>query len=382
MHLLRHTEKTSFSPIFDALKLSACGTRFGIILSQKSESHMQDPTDKGCVIIAEAGVNHNGSIETAKEMIRAAAEAGADYVKFQTFSAAELVTRAAKQAEYQKRNLRSGNDDSQYSMLKKLELSRQDHFELRATCKECGIRFLSTAFDNDSLLFLSSDLGIDRVKIPSGELTNLPYLRLAATLGKPVIISTGMATLDEIVDAVDVLLKSGMGKQDICILHCTTEYPTPYSEVNLRAMDAIAKATECKVGYSDHTTGIDVAIAAAARGAAIVEKHFTLNRSLPGPDHQASVEPYELKRMVKAIRNVELALGEEIKRPVSACELANREVVRKSIVAACRIKGGEVLTESNLATKRPGTGLSPMLWDSVLGKTAKRDFAKDDMIEL
>lgn len=340
------------------------------------------PSEKRCIIIAEAGVNHNGDMAMAKELVKQAAEAGADYVKFQTFSADKLVTRTAKQAAYQKKNLGGDTDDSQYNMLKKLELSREDHYELIRSCDYYGIKFLSTAFDNDSLLFLMKELDLDCIKIPSGELTNYPYLKLAATLGKPIILSTGMAVLDEIVASVDLLEKLGVSRDRIYILHCTTEYPALVAEVNLKAMDTIAAATGCKVGYSDHTMGIEVSIAAAARGATVIEKHFTLDRTLPGPDHPASLEPKELKEMVVAIRNVQRALGDGVKKPASEREINNAAVVRKSIVAACPIAVGEVFTEENITTKRPGTGISPMRWPEVVGKTAKRAFAENDLIEL
>ena len=293
-----------------------------------------------CIIIAEAGVNHNGDLEMAKQLIRVAAEAGADYVKFQTFSADKLVTRTAKQAEYQKKNLQSGENDSQYTMLKKLELSRADHEELVKTCEYYGIKFLSTAFDNENLIYLTRDLDLDYIKIPSGELTNYPYLRLAAQLNKPIILSTGMATLPEILESVNLLKEFGVQEKDLYVLHCTTEYPALISEVNLKAMDTIAEATGCKVGYSDHTMGIAVSVAAAARGAKVIEKHFTLDRNLPGPDHPASLEPEELKRLVIAIRNVQRAIGDGIKQPASDRERGNRDVARKSIVAACPIKAG------------------------------------------
>ena len=337
---------------------------------------------QSCIIIAEAGVNHNGDLEMAKQLVKYAAEAGADYVKFQTFSADKLVTKTAKQAAYQKKNLQSGENDSQYTMLKKLELSREDHDELIKTCAYYGIKFLSTAFDNENLIYLSRDLDLDYIKIPSGEMTNYPYLRLAAQLKKPVILSTGMATLPEILESVKVLVEFGVKKEDLYILHCTTEYPALVSEVNLSAMDSIAEATGCKVGYSDHTMGIDVSIAAAARGATVIEKHFTLDRTLPGPDHPASLEPDELKRMVIAIRNVQRAIGDGIKQPASARERGNSEVARKSIVAACPIKAGEIFTEENLTTKRPGTGISPMRWPDVIGKTADKDYSENDLIEL
>jgi len=338
--------------------------------------------EKQCIIIAEAGVNHNGDLEMAKQLVKYAAEAGADYVKFQTFSTDKLVTKTAKQADYQKKNLQSGENDSQYNMLKKLELSREDHEELIKTCQYYGINFLSTAFDNENLIYLTRDLDLDYIKIPSGELTNYPYLRLAAQLGKPVILSTGMATLPEIIESVNVLEEYGVKKSDLYVLHCTTEYPALISEVNLSAMDTIAEATGCKVGYSDHTMGIDVSIAAAARGATVIEKHFTLDRTLPGPDHPASLEPEELKRMVIAIRNVQRAIGNGIKQPASDRERGNRDVARKSIVAACAIKAGEVFTENNLTTKRPGNGISPMRWKDVIGKTAARDYNENDLIEL
>lgn len=335
-----------------------------------------------CIIIAEAGVNHNGNMEIAKQLVKYAAEAGADYVKFQTFSAEKLVTKTAKQAAYQKKNLQSGKNDSQYSMLKKLELSKADHEELIKTCQYYGIKFLSTAFDNENLIYLTRDLDLDYIKIPSGELTNYPYLRLAAQLNKPVILSTGMATLPEIMESIKVLEEFGVKKEDLYILHCTTEYPALISEVNLRAMDTIAEATGCKVGYSDHTMGIDVSVAAAARGAAVIEKHFTLDRTLPGPDHPASLEPDELKRMVIAIRNVQRAIGDGVKQPASSRECGNRDVARKSIVAACEIKAGELFTEENLTTKRPGNGISPMRWPEVIGLKATRDYNENDLIEL
>ena len=340
------------------------------------------PSEKHCVIIAEAGVNHNGDLEMAKELIHQAAEAGADYVKFQTFSADKLVTRTARQAEYQKKNLRSGKDDTQYEMLKKLELSREAHYELIETCRYYGIRFLSTAFDNENLLFLAKELDMDYIKIPSGEMNNYPYLRLAAQLNKPIILSTGMALMSEILETVDLLTGFGVPKSKIYILHCTTEYPALISEVNLKAIDTIAEATGCKTGYSDHTMGIVVSIAAAARGASIIEKHFTLDRSLPGPDHPASLEPDELKELVIAIRNVQRAIGTGEKKPASTREIGNRDIARKSIVASRRINAGEVFTEENLTTKRPATGLSPMAWPKVIGLRAKRNFEENDLIEL
>ena len=337
---------------------------------------------KSCIIIAEAGVNHNGDLEMAKQLVKYAAEAGADYVKFQTFSADKLVTKTAKQAAYQKKNLQSGENDSQYTMLKKLELSKADHEALIKTCEYYGIKFLSTAFDNENLVYLTRDLDLDYIKIPSGELTNYPYLRLAAQLKKPIILSTGMATLPEILESVALLEENGVKKENLYILHCTTEYPALVSEVNLRSMDTIAEATGCQVGYSDHTLGVDISVAAAARGAAVIEKHFTLDRTLPGPDHPASLEPAELKQMIISIRNVQRAIGDGVKQPASARERGNRDVARTSIVAACDIKAGEVFTEENLTTKRPGTGVSPMRWPEVIGQKATRDYAENDLIEL
>ena len=334
-----------------------------------------------CIIIAEAGVNHNGDIEIAKELVRLAAEAGADYVKFQTFSADKLVTRTAEQAEYQKKNLQSEKNASQYEMLKKLELSREDHYELIRTCNYYGIKFLSTAFDNENLEFLVKDLDVDFIKIPSGELTNYPYLCLAASLNKPIILSTGMATLDEIIESVDLLKKLGVSTDSLYILHCTTEYPALISEVNLNAMETIQKATGCRVGYSDHTMGIDVSIAAAALGAAVIEKHFTLDRSMIGPDHRASLQPEELKQLVIAVRNVQRALGNGVKQLASARERGNKTAARKSIVAACDIRAGEIFTEQNLTTKRPGTGISPMKWPVLIGKTATRDYQENELID-
>lgn len=334
-----------------------------------------------CIIIAEAGVNHNGDIEIAKELVRLAAEAGADYVKFQTFSADKLVTRTAEQAEYQKKNLQSEKNASQYEMLKKLELSREDHYELIRTCNYYGIKFLSTAFDNENLEFLVKDLDVDFIKIPSGELTNYPYLCLAASLNKPIILSTGMATLDEIIESVDLLKKLGVSTDSLYILHCTTEYPALISEVNLNAMETIQKATGCRVGYSDHTMGIDVSIAAAALGATVIEKHFTLDRSMIGPDHRASLQPEELKQLVIAVRNVQRALGNGVKQLASARERGNKAAARKSIVAACDIRAGEIFTEQNLTTKRPGTGISPMKWPVLIGKTATRDYQENELID-
>jgi N,N'-diacetyllegionaminate synthase len=330
------------------------------------------------LIIAEAGVNHNGEIAMAKQLIDVAAEAGADLVKFQTFCAGRLVTSYAKKADYQSQVMSA--DVSQYDMLKKLELTREMHEALIAHCKTCDIQFFSTGFDPESIDLLM-ELGLDRIKIPSGEITNLPYLRHVGRCGKPVILSTGMATMGEIETSLDVLEHAGTLRSDITVLHCNTEYPTPMVDVNLRAMCTISDSFGVAVGYSDHTSGIEVAIAAVGLGAAVIEKHFTLDRNLPGPDHQASLEPDELKSMVVAIRNIEQALGDGIKRP-SLSETKNKPVVRKSLVAKRVIRVGEVFNEANLAVKRPGTGLSPMRWDEVLGRKAQQEYKPDDIIEL
>lgn len=329
------------------------------------------------LIIAEAGVNHNGDINLAKQLIDAAAEAGADLVKFQTFNADRLVTRTAKKADYQ--NQSTDKNESQHEMLRRLELSPEMHHALIAHCASRNIGFFSTGFDIESVDLLLS-LGQDHFKIPSGEITNLPYLRHIGRLGKDVIFSTGMATMGEIEATIDVLEQAGTSRSNITVLHCTTEYPTPMAEVNLRAMQSIHIAFGVAAGYSDHTSGIEVAIAAVALGAAVIEKHFTLDRNLPGPDHKASLEPAELKFMVKAIRNIELALGDGIKRLTSS-EVRNKPIVRKSLVASQAIKAGEVFTAENLTAKRPGTGVSPMRWDEVVGKKALRDFAADELIE-
>lgn len=332
---------------------------------------------KHVLIIAEAGVNHNGSMDLAKQLIDAAADAGVDYVKFQTFKAENLVTKDAKQAEYQQRN---AQDDSQYAMLKKLELSQEQHYELIEYCKQRGVRFLSTAFDFESVGFLHS-LNLGVWKIPSGEITNYPYLKKIAQYGEPVILSTGMSTNEDIDAAIKALCDNGLKHEQITLLHCNTEYPTPMQDVNLRAMNALREHFGVKVGYSDHTKGIDAPIAAVALGAEVIEKHFTLDKTLPGPDHKASLEPQELKAMVNAIRNIEQALGDGEKH-VSDSERKNMPIVRKSIVAARDIKQGELLTEENLTTKRPGNGISPMCWESVVGTKAVRDFKIDELIEL
>ncbi|QMV69801.1 N-acetylneuraminate synthase [Sphingobacterium paramultivorum] len=333
---------------------------------------------KKTLIIAEAGVNHNGDINNAIRLIDAAVGAGVDYIKFQTFKAEKLVSKNAKKAEYQIQNM-GGEEDSQYAMLKKLELSLQDHETLINYCKSKGIQFFSTAFDLDSLQYLK-DIGLELVKIPSGEITNLPYLRKAAKLFSKVILSTGMSTMDDISSAVDVFQTEGIF--DITILHCNTEYPTPLEDVNLKAMLAIKEQFQTEVGYSDHTLGIEVPIAAVALGASVIEKHFTLDKTMPGPDHAASLEPVELVNMVAAIRNIELAMkGDGLKTP-SQSELKNIAVARKSIVAARSIKRGELLSEDNLTVKRPGTGISPMHWDEIIGKIANRNFDEDDLIEV
>lgn len=332
---------------------------------------------KHTLIIAEAGVNHNGSIEMARQLIDAAVVAGVDYVKFQTFKAENLVTRDAKQAEYQQRN---AADDSQYTMLKKLELCEAQHEELITYCMQKGVRFLSTAFDLESIEYLHS-LHLGLWKIPSGEITNYPYLKKIAQYGEPVIMSTGMCSMDDVEKALNVLLKNGLTKEQITLLHCNTEYPTPMRDVNLKAMLQLRDNFGVKVGYSDHTKGIEVPIAAVALGADVIEKHFTLDRTLPGPDHKASLEPNELKAMVNAIRNIEQALGDGQKH-VSVSEEKNMAIARKSIVAAKDIKKGELLTENNLTTKRPGTGISPMCWEEVIGTKAIRDFEEDELIEV
>ncbi|WP_317193970.1 N-acetylneuraminate synthase [Capnocytophaga genosp. AHN8471] len=331
------------------------------------------------IVIAEAGVNHNGDITKAKALIDKGAEAGVDYVKFQTFKAGNLVTKQAKRAAYQDRNTQ--DNDTQYEMLKKLELSQAVHQELIDYCAQKGVQFLSTGFDFESLEFLAG-LGITIAKIPSGEITNLPYLRKVATLFPEVILSTGMANISEIKDAVKVLTDNGVSKDKITVLHCNTEYPTPMEDVNLKAMLHIHRELGVPVGYSDHTLGIEVPIAAVALGAMVIEKHFTLDKTLPGPDHKASLEPEELKAMVIAIRNIEKAIGGSGLKEVSKSEAKNKPIVRKSIVAAKKIVKGESFTIENLTVKRPGTGISPMQWDEVIGKTAKKDFEEDDLIEL
>jgi N,N'-diacetyllegionaminate synthase len=335
-------------------------------------------TDHQVFIIAEAGVNHNGSLKIAKKMVDAAKEAGADACKFQTFEAERIISRFAKKAEYQQRT--TSEDESQLEMVKRLELGEEAHRELFSYCRKKNILFLSSAFDTQSVDFLN-ELGVEIFKIPSGEITNLPYLRKAGSLGKKVIVSTGMATLEEVKGALKILKQSGTSLEDITVLHCNTEYPTPIHDVNLRAMVTIKERFNVKVGYSDHTPGTEVAIAAVALGASVIEKHFTLDRNMEGPDHSASLEPDELKYMISAIRNIEKALGSGIKEP-SQSEKKNISVARKSIVASINIKKGELFSVENLAVKRPGTGVSPMEWDRVIGKRAKRNFIEDECIEL
>ncbi|MGL5229100.1 MAG: N-acetylneuraminate synthase [Bacteroidales bacterium] len=330
------------------------------------------------IIIAEAGVNHNGSLETAMQLVEKAAEAGADYVKFQTFRTENLVTASAHKADYQIQN--TGNSDSQFAMLKKLELSEADHLALQKHCKAHHIKFISTPFDLESIDFLA-DLGMDFFKIPSGEITNYPYLKRIARKGLPVVLSSGMATMEDIANTLSVLERFGLDRKQISLLHCTTEYPTPMNEVNLKAMDTLRKTFNLPVGYSDHTQGIEVAIAATALGAAIIEKHFTLDRNMEGPDHIASLEPQELKAMVQAIRHIEKALGDGDKKPMPS-ETKNKAIARKSIVAKRPISENEILTEENLTVKRPGDGISPMRWEEVVGTKARRAFNTDEKIEL
>lgn len=327
-------------------------------------------------VIAEAGVNHNGDINIAKKLVDVAVEAKVDAVKFQTFRAESLVCKNAQKAEYQMET--TDKKETQFDMLKKLELTLDMHKELIEYCKQKNVAFLSTPFDLESIDLLEQ-LGMEVYKIPSGEITNLPYLRKIGKLGKKVILSTGMSTIQEVQDAVKVLKDSG--SEDISVLHCNTQYPTPMEDVNLNVMQTMREALKVPVGYSDHTQGIEVPIAATALGATVIEKHFTLDRNMEGPDHKASLEPEELKQMVQAIRNVEKALGKKEKTP-TASEKDNIPIVRKSIVAKIPIKKGENFCESNITTKRPGTGLSPMLWDKVIGQKANRDFRADEMIEL
>lgn len=328
------------------------------------------------LIIAEAGVNHNGDIELAKKLVKVAHDAKVDVVKFQTFVAEDLVTKSAEKATYQMDN--SDKSEFQLEMLQKLELSESQHQELKKFANSVGLEFLSTGFDIQSMKMLLA-LGIERIKIPSGEITNLPYLRFIAAQQKEIILSTGMSSLMEIDKALTALIQGGANLEDITVLHCTTNYPTLMDEVNLNAMVSLGKEFNVKVGYSDHTKGIEVAIAAVALGATVIEKHFTLDCNLPGPDHKASLEPGDLKALVQAVRNIETALGDGVKRPMDT-EIANRKAARKSLVAKTRIQKGELLTADNVAVKRPGIGISPMEWDSVIGTVATKDFSKDDLI--
>lgn len=336
-----------------------------------------NPWSTHTFIIAEAGVNHNGNIDLAMQLVDAAAAAGCDAVKFQTFKSSALAAPSAPMASYQSVN--TGQEEKQADMLARLELPYSAHYLLRDRARERGIAFFSTAFDTQSLEFLA-ELDIPVWKIPSGEITNLPYLRRIAKLGKPVILSTGMATLGEVHDAMEVLLDGGVDRSQLSILHCTTDYPTRYEHVNLRAMISLGHAFGTAVGYSDHTLGTEIPVAAVALGARVIEKHFTLDRALPGPDHAASLLPNELGAMVTQIRNIEAALGDGLKRPTPP-EFANRKVARKSIVAARAIRQGEILRPEDLAAKRPGTGISPMAWDNVVGRVASRDFEIDEAIE-
>ena len=331
---------------------------------------------KKVCIIAEAGVNHNGRIDLAKEMIRLAKDAGVDYVKFQTFRPQNLVSKFAEKAEYQK--ISTGSEESQLKMLEKLTLSDEDYFSLKSYCDEQQIGFISTPFDLDSIAFLEQ-INMDFWKIPSGEITNLPYLEAIGRTGKKVVLSTGMSEIGEVQEAISVLEKNGT--KEIILLHCNTQYPTPFQDVELLAMTDLKKKTGKRVGYSDHSLGIEVPIAAAALGAEVIEKHFTLDRSMEGPDHLASLEPEDLKNMVKAIRNIEQALGSGVKK-VSSSEMENKNIARKSIIAKCNIQKGEVFTEENLTTKRPGNGISPMKWYEILGKKATRDFSEDELIDI
>ena len=327
-------------------------------------------------IIAEAGVNHNGSIKLAKKLIDVASDAGADAVKFQTFKAENLATKKAKKANYQMAT--TNLKESQFDMLKKFELDVETHKQLISYCKKKCIKFLSSPFDQDSIKLLHN-LSLDMFKIPSGEIINLPYLRQIGRLNKKIILSTGMANINEINDALDVLIRSGTKKNKITVLHANTEYPTPMEDVNLKAMLTIGNTFDVSYGYSDHTPGIEVDIAAVAMGATCIEKHFTLDCNMDGPDHKASLEPNELRAMIKAIRNIEIALGNGVKKP-SNSEIPNMKIVRKSIVAKTEIKKGDILNEKNLTIKRPGNGINPMKWDKLIGTKSKRDYKEDDLL--
>ena len=328
------------------------------------------------IVIAEVGVNHNGDINLALDLVDKAVNAGADIVKFQTFQTKNLIVPKAKKAQYQIKT--TSQTESQSEMLSKLELDKDDHYKLIEKCNNSGIEFLSTAFDLESLDFLKS-LNLSRFKIPSGEITNLPYLKQIGSFEKPVILSTGMANLSEIESAITVLELSGTDRSQITVLHCTTEYPAPMKEVNLKAMESISSSFGVDVGYSDHTKGIEVAISAVALGAKVIEKHLTLDRTLPGPDHFSSLEPKEFKKMVHSIRNIEVALGDGIKRPTES-EKKNKLIARKSIVASKKINQGDLLTKENITTKRPGDGISPMEWENVIGKYAFKNFEANEPI--
>lgn len=330
---------------------------------------------KRTLIIAEAGVNHNGDINIAKKLVDAATDAGVDYVKFQTFKADKLVNKVAKQADYQIEN--TGVVESQYQMLKRLELTDENHHILIDYCDKKGMKFLSTAFDFESIEFLKDKL--DFYKIPSGEITNLPYLIKVAKLKLPIVMSTGMANMQEVKETLAVLIAHGINKEDVTILHCNTEYPTPMKDVNLLAMKTIEKELGVEIGYSDHTLGIEIPIAAVTLGATVIEKHFTIDKTMEGPDHKASLEPNELKAMVAGIRAIELAMGNGIKTP-SESEQKNIKVARKSLVALTDIKEGEVFNESNITVKRPGTGISPMKWNEVLGSRASRNYKANELL--
>jgi N,N'-diacetyllegionaminate synthase len=332
------------------------------------------------IVIAEAGVNHNGDIEKAYALVDAAKDAGADFVKFQTFKAENIVSKKAKKAAYQKKNLGT-DDDFQFEMLKKLELSEGQHNLLSDYCRKKGIYFFSTAFDVDGLHYLNSNFGFDRFKIPSGEITNYPYLKTLASFGKPIILSTGMANMEEIGEAIEVLCSDGLSKEDITVLHCNTEYPTPMQDVNLKAMLSIGQKYEVKIGYSDHTLGIEVPIAAVAMGATVIEKHFTLDRSLPGPDHRASLEPNELKQMVDSIRNIEVAISGSGKKTPSESEARNMEIVRKSLHLNKNLKKGTVISSNDLVVLRPATGISPMRIEEVVGKSLTKDVQAYDSLK-
>jgi N,N'-diacetyllegionaminate synthase len=329
-------------------------------------------------IIAEAGVNHNGDLDLACALIDSAVDIGADYIKFQMFTAKDLVTAASPKANYQLKN--TAPEESQYEMLERLELTQEMYGKLLTHAKERGIKIFSTAFDLKTIQYLD-EVGQNLFKVPSGELTNLPYLRQIGGSKKPIILSTGMAKLGEIESALDVLVIAGAQRENITVLHCNTQYPTAMEDVNLRAMETIRQAFNVSVGYSDHTSGVEVSIAAVALGAVVIEKHLTMDCNLPGPDHKASLEPEAFKAMVSAIRNIEVALGDGCKRP-SQGEFENRAIARKSLVAIKAIRSGDILSQDNLGVKRPGNGISPMLWDTMLGKIAVRDYEMDELIEL